>query len=252
DDGNGIDLNAIKKKALEKGIISSDYAKIISEDEIMMCLFEPGFSNAEKITEVSGRGVGMDVVKRSVESIGGKISIETELGKGSVFTLSLPSSMAVKGALLFELNAQSFAIALSHTEAVISLKGKDIHKINTGLISKYLGKTISIIFLNDLFANKFGNETAGLQDTFAGIEPEQKLDVVIVSYDKHLVGFVVDKLMQQKEIVEKALEKPVQHISLFSGATILGDGNICLVLDVVGILKNLFKEKLTAKLELQN
>ncbi|MGZ3900432.1 MAG: chemotaxis protein CheA, partial [Bacteroidia bacterium] len=153
DDGNGIDLNAIKKKALEKGIISSDYAKIISEDEIMMCLFEPGFSNAEKITEVSGRGVGMDVVKRSVESIGGKISIETELGKGSVFTLSLPSSMAVKGALLFELNAQSFAIALSHTEAVISLKGKDIHKINTGLISKYLGKTISIIFLNDLFAN---------------------------------------------------------------------------------------------------
>lgn len=252
DDGNGIDLNVIKRKAIEKGIISPDYAKIMSDDEVMMCLFEPGFSNAEKITEVSGRGVGMDVVKRSVESIGGKITIETELGKGSVFTLSLPSSMAVKGALLFELNKQSFAIALNHTEAVISLQRKDIHKISTGLISKYLGKTISIIFLNDLFkSNTNTNVTSDgfFHNTFDNLKEDQKLDVVIVSYDKHLVGFVVDKLMQQKEIVEKALEKPVQHIQLFSGATILGDGNICLVLDVAGILKNLFKEKMNVKME---
>lgn len=253
DDGNGIDLNVIKKKALEKGIISVDYAKIMSDDEVMMCLFEPGFSNAEKITEVSGRGVGMDVVKRAVESIGGKITIETELGKGSTFTLSLPSSMAVKGALLFELNKQSFAIALTHTEAVISLKRKDIHKISSGLISKYLGKTISIIFLKDLFTTKniqYAFDGDLLHNTFDSISEDQKLDVVIVSYNKHLVGFVVDKLMQQKEIVEKALEKPVQHIQLFSGATILGDGNICLVLDVAGILKNLFKEKMNAKIEM--
>lgn len=253
DDGNGIDLQVIKKKALEKGIISADYARIISDDEIMMCLFEPGFSNAEKITEVSGRGVGMDVVKRSVESIGGKITIETELGKGSKFTLSLPSSMAVKGALLFELNAQTFALALTHTEAVISLAPKHIHKISTGLISTYLGKTISIIFLKDLFEMKNGQqdpEQASFHETFDSIKPDQKLDVVIVAYNKHLVGFVVDKLMQQKEIVEKTLEKPLQHIELFSGATILGNGNICLVLNVAAILKNLFKEKMTAKLEI--
>jgi two-component system, chemotaxis family, sensor kinase CheA len=253
DDGNGIDLNVIKRKAVEKGIISAEYAKVISDDEVMMCLFEPGFSNAEKITEVSGRGVGMDVVKRSVESIGGKISIETELGKGSVFTLSLPSSMAVKGALLFELNSQSFAIALTHTEAVISLRRNDIHKISTGLISKYLGKTISIIFLNDLFKMKESHsvtEEGAFHKTFDAVQTNKKLDVVIVSYNKHLVGFVVDKLMQQKEIVEKALEKPVQHIHLFSGATILGDGSICLVLDVAGILKTLFKEKSNMKTEL--
>lgn len=254
DDGNGIDLAVIKRKAVAKGIISEEYAKLISDDEVMMCLFEPGFSNAEKITEVSGRGVGMDVVKRAVESIGGKISIETELGKGSTFTLSLPSSMAVKGALLFELNKQIFAIALTHTEAVISLRKNDIHKISTGLIANYLGKTISIIFLNDLFS--VNGTTGGYGDgafhhSYNHINAEQKLDVVIVSYNKHLVGIVVDKLMQQKEIVEKALEKPVQHIPLFSGATILGDGSICLVLDVAGILKNLFKEKMNAKLELQ-
>lgn len=253
DDGNGIDLNVIKNKAIQKGIITPEYAKIISDDEVMMCLFEPGFSNAEKITEVSGRGVGMDVVKKAVESIGGKITIETEVGKGSVFTMSLPSSMAVKGALLFELNKQCFAIALSHTEAVISLRKKDIHKINSGLISKYLDKTISIVFLNDLFSknnnNHYDESRVFSDDTLDNISNDQKLEVVIVSYNKHLVGFVVDKLMQQKEIVEKALEKPVQHISLFSGATILGDGNVCLVLDVVGILKNLFKEKMTSKIE---
>jgi two-component system chemotaxis sensor kinase CheA len=253
DDGNGIDLNVIKRKAIEKGLISADYAKVISDDEIMMLLFEPGFSNAEKITEVSGRGVGMDVVRGSVESIGGKITIDTELGKGSTFTLSLPSSMAVKGALLFELNNQSFAIALTHTEAVISLRKEDIHKINTGLISKYLGKTISIVFLNDLFGMRNMHHTSdegAFHKTFENIEDNQKLDVVIVAYNKHLVGFVVDKLMQQKEIVEKALESPVQNIELFSGATILGDGNICLVLDVAGILKNLFKEKMNAKIEI--
>jgi two-component system chemotaxis sensor kinase CheA len=253
DDGNGIDLEVIKRKAIEKGLISQDYAKVISDDEVMMCLFEPGFSNAEKITEVSGRGVGMDVVRGSVESIGGKISISTELGKGSVFTLSLPSSMAVKGALLFELNNQSFAIALTHTEAVISLKKEDIHKINSGLISKYLGKTISIIFMKDLFEMKNMHSSVdegAFHKTFDSVAMHQKLDVVIVSYNRNLVGFVVDKLMQQKEIVEKALESPVQNIELFSGATILGDGNICLVLDVAGILKNLFKEKMSAKIEL--
>jgi two-component system chemotaxis sensor kinase CheA len=253
DDGNGIDLQVIKRKALEKGIISADYAKIISDDEIMMCLFEPGFSNAEQITEVSGRGVGMDVVKRSVESIGGKIAIETSLGKGSRFTLSLPSSMAVKGALLFELSGQTFALALTHTEAVISLEPKDILKISTGLISSYLGKTISVIFLKDLFemnSMQDAIEKRSFHETFDGVKRDQKLDVVIVSYNKHLVGFVVDKLMQQKEIVEKALEKPVQHIEMFSGATILGNGNICLVLNIAGILKNLFREKLTAKIEM--
>ncbi len=252
DDGHGIDLDVIKRKALEKGIISQEYAKVISDDEIMMCLFEPGFSNAEKITEVSGRGVGMDVVKRSVESIGGKITIETSLGKGSKFTLSLPSSMAVKGALLFELSGQTFALALTHTEAVISLEPKDIHKISSGLISSYLGKTISIIFLKDLFdmnTMQDAIDKGQFHETFEGIKQDQKLDVVIVSYNKHLVGFVVDKLMQQKEIVEKALEKPVQHIDLFSGATILGNGNICLVLNIAGILKNLFREKLTAKID---
>jgi two-component system, chemotaxis family, sensor kinase CheA len=246
DDGAGINHEIIRKKAIEKGIIAKEYAEIMSRDEILMLIFEPGFSNAEKITEVSGRGVGMDVVKRATESIGGKIIIETEVGKGSKFILSLPSSMAVKGALLFELDKQEYAIPLSYTEAVISLRKKDIHKVNTGLISTYLGHTISVVFLKDLYemeSFKAIQKENTFHKSFDALNDEQKLDVVIVSYNNKMVGIVVDKLLQQKEIVEKTLSNPVDEIELFSGATILGNGNICLVLDIASILGNLFKEK---------
>lgn len=246
DDGYGVDVDKIKKKAIEKGLIPKEYAPIISREEVLLCLFEPGFSNAEVVTEISGRGVGLDVVRMAVESIGGKISVETELGKGTTFTLGLPSSMAVKAALLFQLNQQEFAIALAYTEAVISMPKSEIHKINTGLIATYLGKTISIVFLQDLFDLKSMKEieTKGsLYKRFDQIEGNPKLDIVIVSYNNRLVGMVVDKLMQQKEIVEKKLPAPVDNVALFSGVTILGTGRMCLVLDIVSILLHLFREK---------
>ncbi len=248
DDGNGINHEVILAKAIEKGIVSTAFAQQMSKNDILMLIFEPGFSNAEKITEVSGRGVGMDVVKRATESIGGKISVTTEIGKGTTVSLSLPSSMSVKGALLFKMANQEFAIPLSYTEAVISLRKKDIHKINRGLMAKYLDKTISIVFINDLFKlDKIHqiSENGHLHKSFNKIkDKEQKMDVLIVSYNDKYVGFVVDKLLQQKEIVEKALSNPLDNVELFSGATILGNGNVCMVLDIASILKNLFKENI--------
>ncbi|MBL4648725.1 MAG: chemotaxis protein CheA [Aureispira sp.] len=246
DDGYGVDVDKIKRKAVEKGLIPKEYASIISREEILLCLFEPGFSNAEEVTEISGRGVGLDVVRMAVESIGGKIEVETELGKGTTFTLGLPSSMAVKAALLFQLDKQEFAIALAYTEAVISMQKEEIHKINTGLITTYLGKTISIVFLQDLFdmgSMKEIERKGSLYKQFDKIEGNPNLDIVIVSYNNRLVGLVVDKLMQQKEIVEKKLPSPIDNVALFSGVTILGTGRMCLVLDIVSILLHLFKEK---------
>lgn len=246
DDGSGIDVKRIKQKAIDKGIIPKDYAAMITDDEVLLCIFEPGFSNAEVITEISGRGVGLDVVRMAVESIGGKIAIQTELGKGTTFILGLPSSMAVKPALLFQLKGQEFAIALTYTEAVLSLQKSAIHKINAGLVTTYLGKTISILFLGDLFIMntiKEIEEKGALNRAFDQLEGDPKLDIVIVSYNKRLVGLVVDKLMQQKEIVEKKLPPPIDNVPLFSGATILGTGRICLVLDVVSILSYFFREK---------
>lgn len=250
DDGYGMDPNAIKKKAIEKKIITKEFADSLTRDEIFQIIFEPGFSNAEKITEVSGRGVGMDVVKRATESIGGKISLKTELGKGSTITLSLPSSMAVKGALLFELNQQEYAIPLTYTEAVVSLKKNDLHKVSSGIIANYLGKTISVIFLKDLFSmNSFDElyQENALHKSYANCKAENKLEVMVVSYNNKYFGLVVDKLLQQKEIVEKTLSRPIDTLDLFSGATILGNGSVCLVLDIAAIANVCFKEKFIQK-----
>jgi two-component system chemotaxis sensor kinase CheA len=191
----------------------------------------------------------MDVVKKATESIGGKIAVDTEPGKGSKIILSLPSSMAVKGALLFEMNHQEYAIALAYTEAVISLYKKDIHKVSNGLISTYLDKTVSLVFLHDIFElEDLENRPDGcLHRSYGNLAPNQKLDVIIVSYNGRQIGIVVDKLLQQKEIVEKTLMKPLDNVGLFSGATLLGNGNVCLVLDIVSIVGVLFKELKTTK-----
>lgn len=251
DDGKGIDADSIKKKAIEKNIIGKEYADTLTKDEIIQIIFEPGFSNAEKITEVSGRGVGMDVVKRATESIGGKIHIQTQPGLGSTITLALPSSMAVKGALLFMLNDQEYAVALTYTEAVISIKKSDLHKLSNGLIAKYLGKTISVIFLKDLFAMQSLDELYvenSLHRSYAECDEDAKLEVMVVSYNNKYFGLVVDKLLQQKEIVEKTLSRPIDTLDLFSGATILGNGNVCLVLDIAAIANACFKEKFIQKI----
>lgn len=249
DDGNGINAQAIGKKAVQKGIITEEYLRKATTDDLIMLIFEPGFSNAESITEVSGRGVGMDVVKRATESIGGSIRVITKVGEGSTFQLNLPSSMAVKGALLFEHDQQEYAVALSFTEAVVSLYKKDIHKIGNSLMSSYLDKTISIVFLNDLYKVRDLSDSALdgiLQQSYEQLDEHKKLDVLITSYQGRYVGFVVDKLLQQKEIVEKTLAPPIDHVGLISGATILGNGNVCLVLDIANILNQLFKEKTLA------
>jgi two-component system chemotaxis sensor kinase CheA len=250
DDGYGIDENAIKRKAIERKLITKEFADTLTKDEIIQIIFEPGFSNAEKITEVSGRGVGMDVVKRATESIGGKINVQTELGKGSTITLALPSSMAVKGALLFELNQQEYAVALTYTEAVISIKKHDLHQVSSGLIAKYLDKTVSVIFLKDLFAmSSFSDlyEENVLHKSYAQCNSNSKLEVMVVSYNNKYFGLVVDKLLQQKEIVEKTLSRPIDTLDIFSGATILGNGNVCLVLDIAAIANACFKEKFIQK-----
>lgn len=244
DDGHGIDPGAIRRKVIEKGLMSAEVAKSISDADIIMQIFQPGFSNAEKITEISGRGVGMDVVKKAVESIGGQVMVETEVGKGTTIKLLLPSSLALKGALLFTLAGQAYAVALSYTEAVISLQKKAIHKISTGLMAQYLEQTISIVFLKDLIEMKKLEdikEKGKLHETFDSLKDDPQLDVIIVSYGGKLTGIVIDKLMHQQEIMEKTLPAPLEKTRLLSGTTILGNGTVCPVLDIAAISDLLFK-----------
>jgi two-component system, chemotaxis family, sensor kinase CheA len=235
DDGAGIDPQRIKQKAIEKGVVSLQEANQMSDRDLIRLIFEPGFSTMDQVTAISGRGVGMDVVKRALDSIGGTIQVDTMIGEGSIFTLSLPSSMAVKSTLLFDLDNQTYAIPLSYTESVISIYKSDIHKTASGLITVHLDNTIHIVFLADLFAQSIGNQKEK-HHSFDKLHPEQKLEVVVVIFNGKRIGFIVDKLLQQKEIVEKPLRKPFDTIPFLSGVTILGNGNVCLALSIPGIM----------------
>ena len=250
DDGRGLDYDRIKSKAIAKGLITTEDAEKLSRDELSMLIFEPGFSTVDQVTAISGRGVGMDVVKKTLDSIGGTIRVASTEGQGTVIQLSLPSSMAVKSSLLFMINEEVYAIPLAYTESVISLYKSDIHKAGGGLVATHLNKNIAIVFLKDIFeqqVERSGYQTNVLQNQFDTIHPEAKLDIVVVSFNNRTVGFVVDKLLQQKEIVEKPLMKPVDKIKFISGVTILGSGNVCLVLNVPHILQFIFSLTKTGK-----
>lgn len=244
DDGKGIDTEKVRQKAVSKGLITKETAAHLDEQEVILLIFEPGFSTVENINAISGRGVGMDVVKQALDTIGGSVAVDTSQGKGTTIRLALPSSMAVKGTLLFELNQTEYAIPLTYTDAVVSLYKHDIHKVGKGLVATHLKKTIAIVFLKDLFqpAQQAGFQSpVNLHQSYDLLHDEAKLDVVVVSYGSKKVGFVVDKLLQQKEIVEKPLIKPVDKVKFVSGVTILGNGHVCLVLHVPAIIQEIFQ-----------
>jgi len=243
DDGRGLNYDKIRNKAMARQLITAEDAARLSKEELSMLIFEPGFSTMDEVTAISGRGVGMDVVKKTLDSIGGTIRLVSVEGQGTVIQLMLPSSMAVKSSLLFELQKEVYAIPLAYTESVISLYKADLHKAGGGLVANYQGKNIAVVFLKDIFdqeVDKSGYVTNILQSAFDNIHPEQKLEIVVVSFNNRTVGFVVDKLLQQKEIVEKPLMRPVDRVKFISGFTILGSGNVCLVLNVPHILQFVF------------
>lgn len=243
DDGRGLNYDRIKSKAMTKGLITVEEAEKLSKDDLGMIIFEPGFSTMDQVTAIAGRGVGMDVVKKTLDSIGGIVRLVSTEGAGTVIQLTLPASMAVKSSLLFELSNEIYAIPLAYTESVISLSRKNIHKAGGGLVATHLGKNIAIVFLSDVFEqdiDRGGYFSNVLQTSLDRFDPEARLDIVVVSFNNRTVGFVVDKLLQQKEIVEKPLTKPVDRIKYISGYTILGSGNVCLVLNVPFILGFIF------------
>jgi two-component system chemotaxis sensor kinase CheA len=242
DDGAGLDFERIRSKAVAKGLVSHEMADKLSHDEISLLIFEPGFSTMDRVTAMSGRGVGMDVVKTTLESIGGTVKILSEPGKGTTMSLTMPASMAVKSCLLLELQEEVYAIPLSFTESVMSLYKADIFKAGGGLVASHLGKNIPVVFLEDIFSLEKSRAKSGnhLQHTFDATHPEERLEIVVVTYNNRTVGFVVDKLLQQKEIVEKPLMKPVDKVRFIGGVTILGNGKVCLVLNVPFILNYIF------------
>jgi two-component system chemotaxis sensor kinase CheA len=241
DDGKGLDHDRILSKAIEKGLITAQEAKAMGPSLISQLIFEPGFSTSETINAISGRGVGMDVVKQTTESIGGSISIQSVAGEGTTIQLSLPSTMAVKSCLLSETDKEVFAIPLGYTDSVISIFKKEIHSVGNGIVATHLGNNISLVFLKDLLNQSVSSIKKHSWSSYLNIVSDsEKLDVVVVRYKDRSVGIVVDRLLQQKEIMEKPLSKPIEKNPYINGVTILGTGNVCLVLNIPSIFQLLF------------
>lgn len=244
DDGKGIDTAKIKEKIVRQKMVTEEVANSLADKEIIRYIFEPGFSSADKVTEISGRGVGMDVVKKAVESIGGQVLVDTELGKGTSIHLLLPSSLALKGALLFEVDNQDYAIPLTYIDSVTYLKKQELHRVADSLMIDYNDQSIPLIFLKGLLAVK---DLSNISQQFIAngnlesIDDSDQLNVIVTTHSGRLLGIVVDRLNRQKEIIEKKLPKPLDNSKLLSGSTILGSGNVCPVLDVASIMDILFQ-----------
>ncbi|WP_187262436.1 chemotaxis protein CheA [Pontibacter beigongshangensis] len=233
DDGKGIDLKQVRKAAVDRRMVPADVVENLPQAELLSYLFEPGFSLAKEVTEFSGRGVGLDVVKNAIDSIGGRINIESEKGKGTTFILRLPTSIAVKGALLFEVDDIYYAIPLIHTESVVSMDVSELHEVGEVLLADVKGETIAVVYLNELLNSAPDTMRLGDVTRLKG----QVQNIIIVSYNNRKLGLIVDKLYRQQDIVVKSLKKPLDNIDIYGGVTLLGTGKVCLVLDVPAITR---------------
>ncbi len=220
DDGAGIDVEKVKQKAIEKGSITPEQAEIMTDKDVIDLLFKPSFSTAEKITDVSGRGVGLDVVKTKIEGLGGNIECKTVLGEGSSFIIRLPLTLAIIQALMVELGKEKYAIPLGSIQTIEDIPVSDVKHVQTKEVINLRGTVIPLIRLDQILDVETSEE-----------EPES-LTVVIVKKGDKQAGLVVDNLIGQQEIVIKSIGDYINCSKLIGGATILGDGEIALILEV--------------------
>ena len=209
---------------MEKGAITAEQAATMSDKEAVDLLFRPSFSTAEQVSDLSGRGVGLDVVKSKIEALGGDVEAKTVLGEGTTFIVRLPLTLAIIQALMVELGQEKYAIPLGSIQTIEDVLPSDIKYVQTKEVIHLRGNVIPLIRLRNVLDVP--------QDDFA---PES-LTVVIVAKGDRLAGLVVDNLIGQQEIVIKSIGKYINNNKMIGGATILGDGEVALILDANAIV----------------
>ncbi len=228
DDGKGLDVDMLKSKALEKGLINEREADTMSDKEAFALIFRPGFSTAAKVTNVSGRGVGMDVVKTNIEKLNGIIDIDSELGKGSIIKLKIPLTLAIIQALMVGVQEEFYAIPLASVLETVRISEYDIYTVEGKSVMRLRDEVLSLVKLSDLF---------GVESTMEG---RGFTYVVVLGLAEQKLGLIVDELVGQEEIVIKSLGDYLQDIEGIAGATIRGDGRVTLIADV-GVLMHMSK-----------
>ena len=224
DDGNGIDVEAVRAKAVERGTVTPEQAANMADKEIINLLFLPSFSTAKQVTDVSGRGVGLDVVKSKIESLSGEVEVKSKLGEGSTWTIRLPLTLAIIQALMVVVGDEKYAISLGSIKGLEDIPTSDIKLVQNKEVINLRGTVTPLIRLNEVL------------DCESKRSKDENLIVVIVKKGDKTAGLVIDELIGQQEIVIKSLGKYIKQCKFISGATILGDGEVALILDANALI----------------
>jgi two-component system chemotaxis sensor kinase CheA len=225
DDGAGISREKVLKKAISKGIVTEQSAASLSDKQVYEFILSSGFSTAETISDISGRGVGLDVVKNTIESLGGSISIDSTENRGTIFSIQLPLTLSIISVMLVEIQNEKFAIPLSSIIETAIIQDSDIMNAHNQKVIDFRGKVVPLLFLNEIF------EVPSEQGT------QQFHSVIIVRKGDKMAGLVVDSFIGQQEVVLKSLGNYLTNVFAISGATILGDGQVALIVDCNALIK---------------
>ncbi|MGM7635821.1 chemotaxis protein CheW [Bacillus sp. Hm123] len=225
DDGAGINKDNVLRKALSKGVVTDEQALTLSDKQIYELILASGFSTAEQVSDISGRGVGLDVVKTTIESLGGSISIDANEGKGSIFSIQLPLTLSIISVMLVEVEKEKYAIPLSSIIETAIVKKTDILKAHNQQVIDFRGKVVPLVFLEQIF------EVPAVE------EKDEYYSIVIVRKGDKMAGLVVDSFIGQQEVVLKSLGNYLTNVFAISGATILGDGQVALIVDCNALIK---------------
>jgi len=225
DDGKGINIGKVKEAALRKGATSQEQIERMSDDDALQLIFASGVSTAEKVTDISGRGVGMDVVRSNIQGLSGSVGVHTEAGKGSRFKISLPLTLAIIQALVTSVDERVYVIPLSAVVETFRCDVSDIRSIDGHPAINFRGSVLPLVNLGSMFDRTIKPDHYDMgSSTF-----------VVVNTGASKVGLVVDKLIGEQEVVIKPLGAFFGDLRGIAGATILGDGRVALILDVVGV-----------------
>ncbi len=226
DDGAGINKNVILKKAIDRGIVNPATADNLSDKQIFELLFASGFSTAEVITDISGRGVGLDVVKSKIESLGGSVSVDSVRGEGTTFLIQLPLTLSIISAMLVQVQNEKYAVPLSSIIETAVFRKDEIMLAHRQKVIDFRGRVVPLVSLKGIF-----------QVPDNGADSDDEVAVVIVRKGEKMAGLVVDSFIGQQEIVLKSLGKYLINVFAISGATILGDGQVALIIDCNALIK---------------
>jgi two-component system chemotaxis sensor kinase CheA len=227
DDGRGIDREVVVSRAVAKGLITREDASRRSEAEALNLIFVPGFSTAEEVTSVSGRGVGMDVVKTVLERLKGSVSIETKVGEGTRFLLKVPLTLAIIKALMFRVTEKLYAVPLSSVVEIVRAQAAEVHIVERREVIRLREEVLPLVRLSSVIAGEQGSK--------------KKLFIVVVQQGDRKYGLAVDRLVGEEELVIKALDDNLVATDLVSGASILGDGSVVLILNLHAVVSRASK-----------